>query len=37
MTIGMCMDYIQSHVELRTPHKSQSQVRKASQTDFDSF
>ncbi|MED3396068.1 hypothetical protein [Bacillus wiedmannii] len=35
MTVGDCLDYIAEFAEMENPDKEK--VRKASQTDFDSF
>jgi len=35
MTIGFCLDYIDEWIESRKPEKEK--VRKATQSDFDSF
>jgi hypothetical protein len=35
MTIGMCLDFIEEFIEMNKPEKEK--VRKASQSDFDSF
>lgn len=35
MTIGMCLDYADEYVEQNNPKKER--VRKAKQSDFDSF
>lgn len=35
MTIGMCIDFIDEFVEMNKPEKDK--IRKASQSDFDTF
>lgn len=35
MTIGMCLDYAEEYINQRDPKKEK--VRKAKQSDFDSF
>lgn len=36
MTIGMCLDYIYEYVDMSNV-KREGKVRKANQSDFDSF
>lgn len=37
MTIGMCLDYIDEHIEISNPKSKKKRTRKANQFDFDSF
>lgn len=37
MTIGMCLDHINEHVELMRPDEDKPKLRKANQSDFDNF
>lgn len=37
MTIGDCLDFVQEYVDQNKKQNKQSNVRKATQDDFDSF
>jgi hypothetical protein len=37
MTVGMCLDYVDDYIEMNDPKRNKSKVRKAGQSDFDSF
>lgn len=37
MTIGMTLDYVDEYLELKNPNKEKSNVRQATQADFDNF
>lgn len=37
MTIGMCLEYIETYNEVHHPETKKNKIRDAKQSDFDSF
>ena len=37
MTIGGCLDYIDTYIDYKNPDREKNQIKKANQTDFDNF